>query len=56
MGALADAALDAGGKVIGVIPRGLVDRELAHPHLSELLVVGSPSRPASAAASPAFVA
>jgi uncharacterized protein (TIGR00730 family) len=41
MGALADAALDAGGEVIGVIPRGLVDRELAHPHLSELLVVGS---------------
>ena len=31
MGALADAALAAGGRVVGVIPRGLVDRELAHP-------------------------
>ncbi len=39
MGAVADAALDAGGEVIGVIPRGLVDRELAHPGLSELRVV-----------------
>jgi hypothetical protein len=39
MGALADAALAAGGAVIGVIPRGLVDRELAHPGLSELRVV-----------------
>ena len=41
MGALADAALDAGGEVIGVIPRRLVDRELAHPGLTELHVVGS---------------
>lgn len=41
MGALADAALTAGGEVIGVIPRRLVDRELAHPGLSELRVVGS---------------
>jgi uncharacterized protein (TIGR00730 family) len=41
MGALADAALAAGGEVIGVIPRRLVDRELAHPALSELHVVGS---------------
>lgn len=41
MGALADAALAAGGEVIGVIPRRLVDRELAHPGLSQLLVVGS---------------
>ena len=39
MGALADAALDAGGEVIGVIPQGLVDRELAHPGVSELRVV-----------------
>ena len=39
MGALADAALAAGGRVVGVIPRGLVDRELAHPDLSELLIV-----------------
>src|SRR6186997_470126 len=39
MGALADAALAAGGEVIGVIPQGLVDRELAHPGLTELRVV-----------------
>jgi uncharacterized protein (TIGR00730 family) len=39
MGAVAEAALAAGGEVIGVIPQGLVDRELAHPGLSELRVV-----------------
>lgn len=39
MGALADAALAAGGEVIGVIPRGMVDRELAHPGLTELRIV-----------------
>ncbi len=39
MGALADAALAAGGEVIGVIPRRLVDRELAHPHASAMHVV-----------------
>lgn len=41
MGALADAALAAGGEVHGVIPRGLVDRELAHPGLTRLDVVVS---------------
>jgi uncharacterized protein (TIGR00730 family) len=41
MGALADAALAAGGEVTGVIPRRLVDRELAHPGLTDLHVVGS---------------
>lgn len=41
MGAVADAALAAGGHVIGVIPRSLVDRELAHPGLSELQIVDS---------------
>jgi hypothetical protein len=41
MGALADAALDAGGEVIGVIPQGLVDRELAHPGLDGLRIVGT---------------
>ena len=41
MGAVADAALAAGGEVIGVIPQELVDRELAHGGLSELHVVGS---------------
>jgi uncharacterized protein (TIGR00730 family) len=39
MGALADAALAAGGRVTGVIPQSLVDREIAHPRLSELYVV-----------------
>lgn len=41
MGIVADSALAAGGRVIGVIPQGLVDRELAHPHLTELHVVTS---------------
>jgi uncharacterized protein (TIGR00730 family) len=41
MGALADAALAAGGRVIGVIPRQLVERELAHPGLTELYVTDS---------------
>jgi len=39
MGILADAVLHAGGKVIGVIPRALVDRELAHQGLTELHIV-----------------
>lgn len=39
MGLLADTALDAGGEVIGVIPRALVDREIAHRNLTELRVV-----------------
>lgn len=41
MGALADAALDAGGRVVGVIPRALVDKEVAHRGVSELVVVES---------------
>jgi uncharacterized protein (TIGR00730 family) len=41
MGALADGALSLGGKVIGVIPQELVDRELAHDGLTDLHVVGS---------------
>lgn len=39
MGAIADAALAEGGAVVGVIPRRLVDRELAHARLTELVVV-----------------
>jgi uncharacterized protein (TIGR00730 family) len=39
MGELADAVVVAGGETIGVIPRRLVDRELAHAGLSELHVV-----------------
>jgi uncharacterized protein (TIGR00730 family) len=39
MGAVADAALAAGGRVTGVIPAALVERELAHPGLSDLRIV-----------------
>jgi uncharacterized protein (TIGR00730 family) len=39
MGAVADAALAAGGKVIGVIPEALVGAEVAHRGCTELLVV-----------------
>jgi uncharacterized protein (TIGR00730 family) len=39
MGAVADAALDAGGEVIGVIPQALVDAEVAHRGCTELRVV-----------------
>lgn len=39
MGAVADAILDRGGEVIGVIPQHLVDRELAHHGVTELRVV-----------------
>ena len=41
MGTLADAALQAGGRVTGVIPQALVDREIAHRGLSELRIVSS---------------
>jgi uncharacterized protein (TIGR00730 family) len=36
MGAAADAALEAGGKVTGIIPRFLKDKEVAHTGLTEL--------------------
>jgi len=39
MGAVADAVLAAGGSAIGVIPRFLVEKELAHTRLTELVVV-----------------
>ena len=39
MGVVADAALDAGGSVVGVIPQALMDREVGHPGLTELHVV-----------------
>ncbi|CAA9470080.1 MAG: Lysine decarboxylase family [uncultured Rubrobacteraceae bacterium] len=41
MGVVADAALGAGGEVIGVMPRSLVDREIGHTGLSKLHVVRS---------------
>lgn len=40
MGAVADAALAAGGRVVGVIPELLVAQEVCHRGLSELVVVG----------------
>lgn len=41
MGAVADAVLDAGGRVVGVMPRMLVQREIAHRGLTELHEVDS---------------
>lgn len=41
MGAVADAALAQGGKVIGVLPHVLSDREIAHKGLTELHLVDS---------------
>ena len=39
MGLVANAALKAGGKVVGVIPRFLLQREAGHPALTETVVV-----------------
>lgn len=44
MGAVADAALAAGGKVIGVAPRRAFPHEAPHTGLTELRVVGSMHR------------
>ncbi|HTS91621.1 MAG TPA: TIGR00730 family Rossman fold protein [Stellaceae bacterium] len=41
MGLMADAAIAAGGRVIGIIPDFLHTREVAHPSVSELIVVSS---------------
>ena len=41
MGLLADAALDAGGAVVGFIPQALADREVAHTGLTELVITDS---------------
>ena len=41
MGVLANAALAAGGRVVGVIPKGLVSKEIAHDGLSELYLTES---------------
>jgi uncharacterized protein (TIGR00730 family) len=41
MGVLADATLAAGGRVIGVIPKALLEKEVAHGGLTELRVVAS---------------
>src|SRR5262249_55295705 len=39
MGTIADAVLDAGSRVVGVLPRGLARKEFAHERVSELLMV-----------------
>ena len=41
MGALADAALECGGRIVGIIPRHLMRPEIAHRGLSELVIVDS---------------
>lgn len=41
MGAVADTVLEYGGKAIGVIPKSLVDREIAHTQLTDLRIVDS---------------
>ena len=41
MGVLADTMLEAGGTVTGVIPQALIDKEMAHPNLTDLIVVDS---------------
>lgn len=38
---LADAVLDAGGQVTGVIPHALTIQEIAHPRVTDLRIVGS---------------
>lgn len=58
MGAVADAALDAGGSVIGILPKALAELEIAHTRLSELRIVDSmhTRKMAMAEASDAFIA
>jgi uncharacterized protein (TIGR00730 family) len=41
MGLLADAVLEAGGEVVGVLPQNLVEREVGHPGLTRLELVGT---------------
>ena len=41
MGAVADAALERGGTVVGIIPESLENREVGHANVSELHVVGN---------------
>ena len=58
MGLLADSALKAGGTVVGVIPQFLIDWEVAHDRLTELIVVESihERKAAMAERSDAFIA
>lgn len=58
MGALADGALAEGGRVTGIIPDFMKEKELAHPSLTELRVVRTmhERKAAMAAAADAFIA
>jgi uncharacterized protein (TIGR00730 family) len=58
MGVVADAALGAGGRVVGVIPQALVDWDVAHNGLTDLVVVQSmhERKARMADASDAFIA
>ncbi len=58
MGILADAVIETGGKSIGVIPQSIVDLEIAHDQLTELIIVNSMSerKEKMAELSDAFVA
>lgn len=58
MGAVADAVLAGGRDVLGVMPRALVEREVAHPGLTELQVVDTMHERKAGMADPAdaFVA
>jgi uncharacterized protein (TIGR00730 family) len=58
MGMVADAALAAGGRVVGVIPTSLVNRELAHTGVQDLRIVASmhERKNLMAALSDAFIA
>jgi uncharacterized protein (TIGR00730 family) len=41
MGRVADTVMENGGEVIGIIPKDLADKEVAHKNLTELHIVGS---------------
>ena len=41
MGEIADAVLDAGGQVVGVLPHSLGSKEIAHPDVEDIRIVGS---------------
>lgn len=58
MGAVADAALQAGGEVVGVLPHSLFETEVAHRHLTELIEVDTmhQRKAQMAALSDAFIA
>ena len=58
MGIIANAVLERGGRVHGVIPQMLVEKEMAHPGLTELHIVSSmhARKTMMAALSDAFVA